>query len=883
MTWLRVWVSRILELVLRPRRDDHLAEEVNTHLELLATEYVSRGMSPEEATFAARRAFGGVDQISERHRDERGLPRVDSLLQDVRFAVRLMVTDRWFTAATVGTLALGIGATTTIFTVVNGWHLTELPVDDPTSIVHLGTVDAQGRPRGVSYLDFRDWQNTARSLSGVAAYIGSNMSLVVAEHAAEHVAGTYISATGFSVLRERPILGRDFRPEDDQPGAEAVVMLAHHVWTERFAADRSVIGRTIRVDGAQATIIGVMRAGFRFPVLTDIWLPLANMPGVFSQARDRRTIGVFGRLADDVTLPQARAELSTVTAGLATQFPNTNQNIQPRVVKFTERYFGTLSDGPPFMMMVAVGFVLLIACLNAANLLLARGAVRGREMLLRAVLGASRGRLVQQLLIESLLLAALAGALGLVLAWPLVRVIAAETADFNLPYWARLTFDARVFAFVATICVGTALLFGFAPAWKLSHTCTAPMLEDRSRSITGGVESRRWTSGLLVAELALTVILLVCAGLLIRSAAALSNADRLIHASEVVIARLSLPTTTYATPQVRMALYDALEQRLVSMPAVVSAALSSAPPFFGASGTRHIVLDSDVEGMLSTGRSTLTLPIGSRYFETLGLRLRKGREFGPGDGRPGQQTAIVNERFATLYFPSEEPIGRRIRLVDPSASAPPTWLTIAGVSPAIRHAASRDVGPVVYLPLRLSPDPNVTLMVRPRGDSTPVLAELREHVRMLDPDLPLFNVSTLERLSEQSRWIHRFGGSMLGLLGGIAVLLSALGLYAVTAYGVVQRTSEIGIRMALGAQRSQVVWLFLKGTLTRIGLGLTIGVLGAIGVGHLLRGLLVQTSAVDPVTFAIVVVLATTVALAASVVPTRHASALDPAVTLRHD
>jgi predicted permease len=819
------------------------------------------------------------------HRHQRGLPFVDSVVQDVRFAARLLMKDRWFTAAAAVTLALGIGANTTIFTVVNGWNLAKLPVDEPEQIVQLGTSDARGRQRGVSYLDFRDWQKSARSFSGVAGYTGSNMSVAVEGHAADRVAGTFISANGFSILRERPVLGRDFRPEDDQAGAEPVVILAHHVWTDRFGTDAAVMGRTIRVNGAPATIIGVMPSGFRFPMLADIWLPLANVPGIATQPRDDRSIGVFGRLADDVTVAQARAELSTIVAALAEQFPATNQGLAATVVRFTEYYFGRLTDGPPLIMMVAVGFVLLIACANAANLLLARGASRAREISLRAALGASRGRILRLLLVESLLLAALAGVSGLLLAWPLVRAIAAETADFNLPYWARLTFDGHVFGFVAAICVGTVMLFGLAPAWKLSETRTAHMLEDGGRTVGVGLRSRRLTSGLLIAELALTVILLAGAGLLIRSALVLYEVDQLVRASDVLIAQVTMPATKYSTPQERMAFYERLEQRLVSLPSVASAALGNAPPFFGARGTRDVVLDDDAEGVLAGGRRAVTVPIGARYFETLGLSLRRGRPFGTDDGLPGHETAIVNERFAALYLTGQDPIGRRIRLTEERSpgTAPRAWLTIVGLSPSIRHSPASDAGPVVYLPLRAQPGASITLMVRGGGDSTAVAPAVREQVRMLDADLPLHNILTLERLSQLSRWTHRFGGSMLGLFAGVAMLLSALGLYAVTAYGVTQRTSEIGIRVALGATRSQITWLFLKDTLIQLGVGLTLGIAGSIVVGQLLRGLLVQTSALDPLTFMTVIVLSAVVGVIACLVPTRRASALDPAITLRHD
>ena len=632
-----------------------------------------------------------------------------------------------------------------------------------------------------------------------------------------------MSANGFSALRERPIVGRDFRSEDDRPGAAPVIIIGHAVWAERFGADASAIGRTVRVNGAPATIVGVMPPGFMFPYLAEIWQPIAHMPDLAAQPRDARAIGAFGRLADGVTLEEARAELSAFETALAAQFPGTNQGVQGTVTKFTEQYFGSITDGPPLVLMVAVGFVLLIACANAANLLLARAASRAPEISLRRALGASRGRIVRQLVVESLLLAALAGVLGLLLAWPLTRAIAAETADFGLPYWARITFDGRVFGFVAAICVATALVFGLAPAWKLSRAGTAERLRDAARTTSEGPRSRRWMSGLLVGEIALSVMLLASAGLLIRSAQALYAADQAIGVSNVVTARLSLPPGQYGSPQERIAFYEQLELRLASIPSMSSAAIGTALPFFGA--TRFdVALDSDLDPAAAGRRSAQTLAIGSRYFETLGVSLQRGRSFDARDGLPGQQTVIVNERFVTAYLAGDDAIGRRIRLIDGgSARTSSSPLTIVGIAPTVRHAPATEGRPVVYLPWRARPAATMQVMMRSRGNTAASVSSVREEVRALDADVPLYNISTLERLSQQSRWTQRAVSSLLGLFAAIATLLSAMGLYAVTRYSISRRTSEIGIRMALGAQRVQVAWLFLRATLVHVGLGLSIG------------------------------------------------------------
>jgi predicted permease len=439
-----------------------------------------------------------------------------------------------------------------------------------------------------------------------------------------------------------------------------------------------------------------------------------------------------------------------------------------------------------------------------------------------------------------------------------------------------------VFGFTAIICVATALVFGLAPAWTLSREGTAERLRDAARTTSQGPRSRRWMNGLLVGEIALSVILLASAGLLIRSARALYAADQAIDLSNVVTARLSLPAGQYNTPQERIVFYEQLELRLASLPSMSSAAIGTALPFSGSTRT-DVALDSDVDPAAGT-RSAQTLAIGSRYFETLGLSLQRGRSFDARDGLPGQETVIVNERFVTAYLPGRDAIGRRIRLVDSgSARTASSPLTIVGIAPTVRHAPATAASPVVYLPWRARPAPTMQMMMRSRSNTADAVSLLREEVRALDADVPLYNISTLERLSQKSRWIQRVVSSLLGVFASIATLLSAMGLYAVTAYSVSRRTPEIGIRMALGAQRLQLAWLFLRSTLVHVSIGLAIGIAGAVATGQVLRGVLVQTSALDPFTFAMVVALLAVVALIACLAPTWRASALPPAIALRRE
>jgi putative ABC transport system permease protein len=638
----------------------------------------------------------------------------------------------------------------------------------------------------------------------------------------------------------------------------------------------------IRINGTPSTVIGVMPEGFRFPSTTDAWQPLALAPGVASQQRDARGLEVFGRLADGTTLQQARAELSTIAAALSARYPDTNQNLQAAVVRFDEQY-GTLRDPVPMILMIAVGFVLLISCANVANLLLARSMHRSREISLRAALGASRGRIIRQLLVEAFLLAIIAGLFGLLLAMLGLRFFRAEAVDLSLPYWMTFTFDARVFGFLAFVCLGTSLLFGLAPAWHLSNTNADDVLKDGSRGVTSGRRARRWTSALVAAELALTVILLAGASLLVQSALALYRADRTIDSSNVMTARVSLPAAKYATPDRRRAFYRQLEEQLATIQPVSSAAIASSLPFIGAL-SRQLFLEGDPAPAREDQPTVQTVAIGSRYFETLGLALLGGRAFADNDAGSGSEAAIVNRRFVELYSSSVGPIGRRIRLSDGSpASANAPWLTIVGVSPSIRQSPMSEARPVVYLPLRAQPIANAVLMFRGRPGMTATASLVRDAVRAIDPDLPVYAVAPLERASQQSRWPARVASFMLSLFASIAMLLAAMGIYAVTAYGVVQRTREIGIRMALGARRSQVSWLMVRGTAVQLLIGLSVGVAGALGAGRLLRGLLVQTSPADPLTLLAIVLMLMAVAVTACLAPARRAARLDPASALRHE
>jgi putative ABC transport system permease protein len=811
-----------------------------------------------------------------------------NLMQDLKFAVRLLIKDKWFTAVAVVALALGIGVNATVFTFVNAVLIRGLPFNDPDRIVVVGTRDARGRDRGASYQDFVDWRAATRTFSGLAAYSGQTMNISDEGRAPERFQGPYMSANAFSLIGQQPLIGRGFLPEDDRPGAAAVVILGNGVWKNRYGSDPSVLGRSVKVNEIPATVIGVMPEGFKFPTGADLWMPLAQMPQLTEQKRYARTsLDVFGRLTDGVTMAQAQGEMNTIAGKLARDYPDTNKDISARVMTFNDRVNGGPIKLVFLSLMGAVGFVLLIACANVANLLLARSANRAREMGVRISLGASRWRFVRQLLVESVLLSIVSGLLGLALASVGVRLFDAATQDVGKPYWIQFTMDGQVFAFFAAVCLGTGIVFGLAPALHVSKTDLNEVLKEGGRSGSSGVRARRWTSALIVAELALTLVLLAGAGLMMRSFLNLYRLDVGVETSQLLTMRLNLPNQKYPTPERRRIFYDRLDQRLAGLSGIQAATITTNMPL-GGGFPRLLSMDGKEPTPGEQPPTVTQVTIGPRYFETLGIKVLRGRAFDELDGTAGHDSVIVNQRFATMHFGNEDPIGRRIKLtVDgpQSPGAPPAlWTTIVGIAPTVRQRMQPGddaPDPVAYIPLRAHAPSFMMLLIRAQRDAASLTSLARDEVRAIDPDLPLFGILTMDQQLAQQRWAFRIFGSMFAIFALIALALSTVGLYAVTAYSVAQRTQEIGVRMALGAQPRQVSWLILRQGLLQLLIGLVLGAAGALAAGPVLQTLLVQIKPTDPVTLAGIGVVFAIVTVCACLIPARRATRLDPISALR--
>lgn len=861
------------------RLERELDAELRYHFDREVADNLRMGMSEAEARRRARLDLGGLDPLKESCRDARRTRWVDDTAQDLRFAARLLSKDRRFTLPAVLALALGIGMNGTMFTIVNAM-IRGLPVDGAERIMSIHARDAAGRwhGSGVSYLDFRQFQTDTKTFSGLAAFSQTATTLGDDGRAAVRASAAYVSANAFQVLGERPVLGRDFVPQDDLPGAPGVVILSSRIWTARYNADPAVVGRRVRVDGVPSIVIGIMPDGFRFPFISDMWQPLGRLPGLTNQARDMRQLQVFGRLGDWSTPAQAKADIESIADRLSREYPATNGNTGAVVVRFP----GHFAPSPILIaLMLAVGLVLLLACINVANLLLARSVGRTGELAMRVALGATRWRIVRQLLVECGLLALAAGTLGFGFAVVGVWLFASAVVGITFPYYIQWTIDGRVALFVAVVCLGTALLAGLLPAIHASKLPANRSSQEGARTSTSGMGRRRLTTVLLTIEVAFTLVLLAGAGLMMRSFLAVYRADSIVEAARVVAMPVPLPSEKYHTAEERTAAYQQLEQQLDAIPDVSSSALANVVPFAGGPSREMSVdgrrpLPGDSQLIVSY------VTIRGRYFDTLGLRLLRGRTFTDRDALQGSESAIVNQRLAAMVFPNEDPIGRRICLTVPSATdASPACATIVGVSPTVRQQYFQDIDPVVYVPARADAS-DLVLIVASRSPGNAVAPLIRAAVSALDEDIALNALSPLDEAMTQSRWGHRVFGGMLTAFAFVGLLLGAVGFYAVTAFAVVQQTHEIGVRMALGARSERVVWLFVRRAALPVGLGIGVGLAGALAIGRVLQRFLIQTSSTDPTILVGIALLLAAVSFAAAVFPARRATGVDPLAALRY-
>ena len=900
MRWLRRAIGGAKALVRRRRADADLDLELRAFLAAAVAEKMRGGMGCDEATRAARLETGlvSLESVKEQVRDVGSVVWLETLWQDLRLAVRLLAKDRGFTIAAVVALGLAMGLNTSVFAIINAAFLRDVPLTEPKRLLAIQLRESltpqperdmrgpsqNGSVVAVSYADLRDWREQTTSFEGLAANGPGVMNLSDDGSPAERFRGSYLTANTFRVLRVAPILGRDFVDRDDGAGAAGVLMLGYGVWQTRYGGDPSVIGRTLRVNNIPATIIGVMPPRFNYPAVDQLWQAISSSPNFATATRTTRNLSVVGRLTADSTRARARAELDAVIARLAETFPDTYRNL----VSFA-RPLRELYPTPPLPMIAtmtgAVGFVLLIAYANLANLLLARSVRRSREVAIRIALGSSRARVVRQLLAECLLIALAGGAVGFGLSLYGVREIAVAfepiAADLQLgsnrPFWVDVSPNAIVYAFVGLLSIASACAFGLLPAWQTSKTDINETLKAESRSGGGSVRGRRWTSGLLVAELALALVLLSGAGLLGRDFIERYRQDTVIDTSGVVTMRLALPPQQDLDAGRPKALPGAIESAAQRDDGVLGGDDGEPrPDGVRCAHTRSVHRRYRQRARREAAARLLSADRRALFRDAQAPDRARTRHSGhrrPAEpGRCGGRSAL---RDAVLPQPGS--LGRRIRVG--AAGVRYTIVGVARTVPQLGPAA--ELRPVVYAGLEAEPAPDGRAAIIVKGPLAAASAALREEVRAMDPALPLFAIETLDQTQARGRVPARLFTTWFGSLAVVALVLAAVGVFAITAHSVTQRTEEIGIRMALGADAWAVVGMFLRRTSRLLTLAIVLGLAGSRVLGTLIQSLLQDVGQRDPLTLTMVTVVLGAVTFLATLIPASRAARADPVVALR--
>lgn len=808
-----------------------------------------------------------------------------ALIRDVRFALRSLRASPGYTTVIVLTLGTAIGVNTAVFTVTNAVlfkGFRGIPRND--RIVYIGT-QRQGRGCCASLPDVVDWRAQARSFTDLAAV--ADLQIVVADdsHSAEHYDASQISTNGFRLLGRQPMLGRDFTAGDGVAGAAPVAILHHDFWRRRYASDPNILGRTLRINGIPTTIVGVMPADFSFPQNQDLWLPL--MPTADLEKRDNRHLWfAFGRLADSATIDTARAELAAIGRTLSAAYPRTNDGWIPQPRTFAEFFAGRDAVRIYGTLWGAVGFVVLIACANVANLVLSRGLDRSREWAMHAALGASRWQIVRRQLTESAILSSLSGACG----WWIARLcVQAYEITANPPArsWSAnlfdYTMDSRVLGYIVLACVATTAFFGVWPSISVSRLDAALMLP--GRSVSASRRRRQWSRLLVIVEVATAVVLLVGAGVMIRSFLHMARADLGIRSASVEAMLVSLPRNRYGDGDAQIRFFDRLRARLSDAPNLQSVSLVDELP--AANGRRvpfELAGAIPVEGEHRETVSTMT--IAPAYFETVGAAVLAGRDFNSFDSATGLPVAIVNQRFADLHWRGENPLGKRVRLFDGLTAGP--WMTVVGVaSNVVQNVTDRQVqDALVYRVYRQRPAASLWVVARTRPGAPHLTKVFRDSIDTIDPDVPIWvGPLPLDALMAAmgSYWLLGNQTAMFTVFGAIGLLLASLGVYAVVAHSVSRRTKEIGVRMAIGAAAVDVRAMILREGMSPVATGLVLGWAASLGVNRLLQSQLVGVSPNDPLTMTGAPMVLLVVALLACQIPARRAMRIEPAVALRHE
>ena len=800
------------------------------------------------------------------------------LTQDIRFGLRTALKNKGVTGLAVACLAIGIGLNTMMFSVTDGVLVQPLPYQDPDNIVALYLTQREnGVDRnGLSWLDLQDWRERARSFSTVAGI--QYRSFTISDGGdAERYAGGAISHDLFPLLGVGPQLGRGINAEDDRPGGEPVVLLSDDLWDRRYNRDKSIIGRAIQVNSRPHTVVGIMPPKFRFPENQYLWLPISEF--AISKFRNARGIDVFARLKPGVSFEQAQQESDAVAANLASTFPDTNRGWGVRLETLQKWAIPDDVTVIILTMMGAVTMVLLIACFNVANLMLARASSRSREMSIRTALGAGRGQILRQLLTESIIIGLLSVPLGLLCAAAGLKLMDMSIPPDDIPYFIQWELNVRAMVYAVLVAGLTGIVFGLAPALQASKADLQEALKEGGRGTAGG--GRAWLRNtLVVAEVSLSLLLLIGASLFVRSFMNLQQANGGFDTAPLMTMRFFLPNEEYPTDESKVQRTEDILRRVEALPGVQAAFASNLVPLSGGGGFTAIAIEGRASekgkepGIGFTG-------VSPHMLKTLGLTLVRGRELNDTEAMTKVPYALVNQAMVKRFWPNEDPLGRRFQALNQTDMP---WFTIVGVVPDYRHGDldnTEPIGPTAYVSLAYAAFPNTGLTIRTAGVPAAISAPAREAIRASDPRLAVFQVATMDEIRTRGYWQYFLFGWMFSLFGGIALVLAAIGVYGVLSYSVEQRTQEIGVRMALGAGRSDVLRLIVVHGVRLAVIGVVIGVVGSYFVTPVIQSELFNVSPTDPLSFIAVSIFLTAVAFVASYIPARRATSVDPLVALR--